>query len=42
MLAATRKINLIFLNAWPSILGPSILGWAIFGPSIRRSIISRF
>jgi hypothetical protein len=42
MLAATRKINFIFLAVWPSIFGRSILGWSIFGPSIRRSIISRF
>jgi hypothetical protein len=42
MLAAARKINFIFLAVWPSIFGRSILGWSIFGPSIRRSIISRF
>jgi hypothetical protein len=47
VLAATRKINFIFLAVWPSIFGRSIfgrsiLGGSIFGPSIWRSIISRF
>jgi hypothetical protein len=42
MLAATRKINFIFLAVWPSIFGRSILGRSILGGSIWRSIISRF